>query len=96
MKSNKKNSNRNKRTTTSKLYSRLSNNENIFQVRTTPGSTQAGVRVATRGVHKGSTVEILLPSTTVDGRDRTVMVGLTGRQARAIYETLARHYDNKA
>jgi len=92
MKSNKKNVN--KRTTTSKLYNRLSNNENIFHVRTTPGSTQAGVRVAGKGAKKGSTVEILLPSTSIDGLDRTVMVGLTGRQARAIYETLNRYYHN--
>lgn len=80
------------RVTKSKLYDQLSNTP-TFEVRT-KHSTAAGVRVESHGVKKGSTVEILLPSTTITGGKRIVKIDMTGRQARAIYETLARHFGN--
>lgn len=78
-------------TTTSKLYNRLAETENVFHVRTTP-DTQAGVKIQSKGAKKRSTVELLLPSTTLDGAKRMVKVQLTGRQAKALFDTLHRHY----
>lgn len=80
--------------TKSKLYNRL-DRERSFEVRTTR-STKAGVRVETRGLKKLTNIEIILPSTTSDGEERTVRLSLTGRQARAIYETLGNHYEREA
>ncbi len=78
--------------TKSKLYNGLSNTDATFNVRTTP-STKAGVRVISRGAKKASRVEIVVPSTTIDGSPRVVKLTLTGRQARALFETLDRHYN---
>lgn len=81
------------RTTKSKLYNRLATTKNVFHVRTTP-DTQAGIRVESKGAKKRSTVELLLPSTTLDGNRRMVKVQLTGRQAKALFDTLYRHYES--
>jgi hypothetical protein len=79
------------RITKSKLYNKLATRK-TFEVRTTL-STAAGVKIETYGAKKGSTVEVLLPSTTHEGSNRTVKVQMTGRQARALYETLSRHFN---
>lgn len=87
--------NRNPRIVTkSKLYNRLDRSNKSFDVRT-ERSTKAGVRIETRGTKKLTNVEIILPSTTNDGEDRMVRVTMTGRQARAVFETLSRHYDRE-
>lgn len=80
--------------TKSKLYNRL-DRERAFEVRTTR-STQAGVRIESRGQKKLVNVELILPSTTSDGEERTVRLNMTGRQARALYETLSNHYEREA
>lgn len=80
--------------TKSKLYNRLAD-ERSFEVRTTR-STKAGVRIESRGLKKLVNVELILPSATHDGEERTVRVSMTGRQARAIYETLTNHYEREA
>lgn len=81
-----------KRVFKSKLFNQLSAQEKkVFHVRTSH-STKAGVRVENRGGKKGSQLDILVPSTTIDGTPRTVKVSLTGRQARALYATLNRFY----
>lgn len=82
--------------TKSKLYNRLDRSNKSFAVRTTERSTQAGVLIESRGTKKRTNVQLLLPSTSNDGESRTVRVNMTGRQARAFYETLARHYDREA
>lgn len=81
-------------TTRSKLYNRLAKRGKSFSVRTET-STQAGVLIESRGSKKRVNIELILPSTDTDGSDRTVRVNMTGRQARAIYETLTRHYERE-
>lgn len=51
-------------------------------------STLAGVRVIELGNKKGSQVELYLPR-----GSKNVRIALSGRQARSIFLTLARHYD---
>lgn len=79
-----------RRTIKSKLYNKLSEG-NTFSVRTTL-TTQAGVKIEDQGNKKGSIIEVILPSTTITGAKRSVKVQMTGRQARALYETLSRYY----
>jgi len=81
---------KNMKVTKNRLYRKLTD-KNSFFVRTTAG-TQAGIMAATLGNKKGGFVEILLPSTTIEGRKRTVKVYLSGRQARVLFDTLSKHY----
>ncbi len=83
-----------KLTTKSKLYKNLDGVIGTWNVRVA-SSSRVGVKVSSLGTKKGSVVEMILPSTTPEGVPCTVRVCLTGRQARAVYETLARH-QNKA
>lgn len=78
----------------SKLYNRLSKkyDKNIFAV-ATDNSTRAGVKIETRGAKKQTSVEVILPSTSSSGEDRLVKVTMSGRQARALYQTLRDFYD---
>jgi len=85
-----KNSKSKSHITKSKLYDKLADKA-TFAVRTTH-STAAGVRVESHGTKKGSSVEVLLPSTTITGGKRVVKVEMSGRQARALYETLSKHF----
>jgi len=78
-------------TTKSRLFNDLTTTK-TFDVRTSK-TTKAGVRVSTTGSKKLTTVEILIPSTTVYGEDRVVKVTLTGRQAKAVFDTMERHYN---
>lgn len=81
---------KNVKVTRNRLWRKL-DDKNSFFVRTTAG-TQAGVLAATYGNKKGGFVAILLPSTTIEGRQRTVKVCLSGRQAKVLFDTLAKHY----
>ena len=76
--------------TKSKLYSNLNKEVGTWNLRVA-SSTRIGVKVFSKGTKKGSVVEMILPSTTPEGVPCTVRVCLSGRQARAVYETLARH-----
>lgn len=76
--------------TKSKLFNRLAKDAS-FDVRTNH-STQAGVKITTSGTKKGTQVEVVLPSTNSSGEDRVIHLTMTGRQARALYETLNSHY----
>lgn len=85
---------RNRKTTTkSRYYNKFADQKNTFSVRTTQ-STKAAILVDSGGNKKATTVEVILPSTTVHGSKRMVKLTLTGRQAKAIFDTLARHYKN--
>lgn len=78
------------RVTKSKLYNKLDRVIGTWNLRVA-SSTKVGVKVSTRGTKKGSVVEMILPSTTPQGLPCTVRVSLSGRQARAIMETLSDH-----
>lgn len=78
--------------TKSRYYGDFAAFTRTFDVRTSK-VTKAGVRVSTTGSKKLTTVEILIPSTTIDGDNRVVKVTLTGRQAKAVYDTMERHYN---
>lgn len=93
-KNNSRNKNNLFRTVTkSKLYNRLTNTDKVFSVRTSR-STKAGVKVVEKGEKKGMELHLAVPSTTINGEERIVYMVLSGRQARAIFETLDRHYIN--
>lgn len=83
-----------KKTYKSKLFNKLSTDEKkTFHVRTSH-SSKAGVRIIDPGTKKGVMVDILVPSTSVDGSDRIVKMSMTGRQARALFATLRRYYQD--
>jgi len=74
----------------SRLFSGLDKVIGTWDLRVA-SSTKIGVRVSSRGTKKGSLVEMILPSTTPDGIPCTVRVSLSGRQARAVFETLSKY-----
>jgi hypothetical protein len=76
-----------KKNTTNRTYKKLANQKNAFTVRTKLTSS-AGVKVTTKGRKKGTIVEVILPSTTVHGKFRTVRFYMTGRQAKTLFRTL--------
>lgn len=82
-----------RKTFKSKLFNKMSADEKkTFHVRTSH-SSRAGVRVTDPGTKKGVTVDILVPSTSIDGTERIVKMSMTGRQARALFATLHRYYE---
>lgn len=68
-------------------FSSFDKEEKSFVVRTTK-STKLGVKVSRKGLKKGMNVELIVPSTSLDGTDRSVRLELTGRQVMSIYNTL--------
>lgn len=76
--------------TKSKLYSGLDRVVGTWDLRVA-SSTKIGVKVSSRGTKKGTLVQMILPSTTPEGLPCTVRVNLSGRQARAVFETLGKH-----
>lgn len=77
----------------SKLYNSLNKtyNKNVFSV-AVDHDTRAGVKIESRGSKKQTSVEVILPSTSSTGEDRLVRVTMSGRQARALYQTLSEFY----
>lgn len=71
-----------------RTYKTLANNEKTFVVRTTK-SSQVGVKFLKTGLKKAISVELVLPSTTLDGSERTVRLNLSGRQ----FSSLVNAYD---
>ena len=82
-----------KRVIKSKLFNKLSRTANVFHVRTS-NSTQAGIKVEESGNKKRTMVEMVLPSTDIDGKYRVVRVLMSGRQARAFAGVLNQYYND--
>lgn len=82
-------------TVKSKLFNKLNNTKNVFSVRTEK-NTKAGIRVSKNGTKKQIVVDVLVPSTTIDGSPRVVKMSLSGRQAYALYRTLDKFYFGQA
>jgi hypothetical protein len=56
-------------------------------------STAIGVRIDQEGSKKAMNVRVLLPFLTERGNQVPADVRLTGAQARQLYETLRKHYE---